>query len=88
MRKMSRLTQAEFAAHRGISLPTLKQIERGTGSPKTATLVKIARYFWARRGVCSQETRVLRRGCREIRGVSPSCQRRLADDQEPEVLLR
>ena len=45
MRKMSRLTQAEFAAHRGISLPTLKHIERGTGSPKTATLVKIADIF-------------------------------------------
>ena len=30
MRKISRLTQAEFAKHRGISMQSLKQIEAGT----------------------------------------------------------
>ena len=33
MRKISRLTQPEFAAHRGISVQALRQIENGTGNP-------------------------------------------------------
>ena len=45
MRKISRLTQAEFAKHRGISLQALKQIEAGTANPTVATLQKIADIF-------------------------------------------
>lgn len=45
MRRISRLTQPEFARHRGISLGALKQIEAGTGSPKIETLNKIAEIF-------------------------------------------
>ena len=42
MRKISRLTQAEFARHRGISVQALKQIEAGNANPTVATLQKIA----------------------------------------------
>jgi DNA-binding XRE family transcriptional regulator len=45
MRKISRLTQAEFAKHRGISVQALKQIEAGTANPTVATLQKIADIF-------------------------------------------
>lgn len=45
MRKASRLTQPEFAAHRGISLAALRQIESGSGNPTVTTLDKIASIF-------------------------------------------
>lgn len=45
MRKLSKLTQAEFAAHRGIGLDALRQIEQGRGNPTVATLDKIASIF-------------------------------------------
>jgi DNA-binding XRE family transcriptional regulator len=45
MRRISRLTQPEFAKHRGISVGTLKQIESGTGNPKVETLNQVAAIF-------------------------------------------
>lgn len=45
MRKISRLTQAEFAGHRGISVQSLKQIEAGTANPTVDTLEKISDIF-------------------------------------------
>jgi DNA-binding XRE family transcriptional regulator len=45
MRRVSRLTQIEFAAHRGIGLKTLKQIEAGEGNPSVETLNKIGEIF-------------------------------------------
>ena len=45
MRKISRLTQAEFAKHRGISVQALKQIEAGTANPTVDTLQKISDIF-------------------------------------------
>ena len=45
MRKISRLTQAEFAAHRGISVQALRQIERDQGNPTVQTLNKVAEVF-------------------------------------------
>ena len=42
---MTRLTQAEFAEHRGISLATLKQIEAGKANPNMETLNRIASIF-------------------------------------------
>jgi DNA-binding XRE family transcriptional regulator len=42
MRRISRLTQPEFAKHRGISLATLRKIETGNGSTNVETLNKIA----------------------------------------------
>lgn len=45
MRKISRLTQQEFAQHRGISVQALRQIERGQGNPTLETLNKIAEVF-------------------------------------------
>lgn len=45
MRRISRLTQPEFAKHRGISLATLRKIETGRGSVNVETLNKIADIF-------------------------------------------
>lgn len=45
MRRISRLTQPEFATHRGISVQALRQIEADTGNPTVATLNKIASVF-------------------------------------------
>ncbi len=45
MRRISRLTQPEFAKHRGISLATLRKIETGSGSTNVETLNKIGEIF-------------------------------------------
>ena len=45
MRRISRLTQPEFALHRGLSVQSLRQIEADNGNPTTATLNKIAAIF-------------------------------------------
>lgn len=45
MRKVSRLTQAEFAAHRGVSTKVIKEIESGKGNPTVQTLNKIGSFF-------------------------------------------
>ena len=39
------LTQPEFAAHRGISVQALRQIESGRGNPTVETLDKIVAVF-------------------------------------------
>jgi DNA-binding XRE family transcriptional regulator len=52
MRKMSQLTQPEFAKHRGISVQALRQIESGTGNPTVETLNKIAAIFTLQVGFC------------------------------------
>lgn len=41
MRKSSRLTQPEFAKHRGISVAALRAIERDIGNPTVDTLNKV-----------------------------------------------
>lgn len=45
MQKVSRLTQAEFAAHRGVSTRVLKEIMAGSANPTVETLNKIASIF-------------------------------------------
>lgn len=45
MRKVSRLTQPEFARHRKVSLKTLKDIESGRGNPTVETLNRIGAVF-------------------------------------------
>lgn len=45
MRKMTGLTQAEFAAHRGVSRRVIQDIERGIGNPTVESLNSIARLF-------------------------------------------
>lgn len=45
MRRISKLTQPEFAKHRGISLASLKLIERDQGNPTVQHLNKIAAIF-------------------------------------------
>lgn len=50
MRKMTGLTQAEFAAHRGVSRRVIQDIERGTGNPSVDSLNSIAKLFGLRVG--------------------------------------
>ena len=50
MRRISGLTQAEFAAHRGISLQSLRLIERDAANPTVGTLNKVASIFGLRVG--------------------------------------
>ncbi|MDB5818119.1 MAG: transcriptional regulator [Rhizobacter sp.] len=50
MRRISHLTQPEFAKHRGISVQALKQIEQGSGNPTVQTLDKVASIFGLRVG--------------------------------------
>ena len=57
MRKISGLTQDEFARHRGVSLPSLKQIERGIGNPTVETLNKLAAVYGLRVGLVPDTTR-------------------------------
>jgi DNA-binding XRE family transcriptional regulator len=45
MRKMTGLTQAEFAAHRGVSRRVIQDIERGMGNPTVESLNSIAKLF-------------------------------------------
>lgn len=45
MRKMTGLTQAEFAAHRGVSRRVIQDIERGTGNPTVDSLNSVAKLF-------------------------------------------
>jgi DNA-binding XRE family transcriptional regulator len=45
MRALSRLTQPEFAAHRGVSVKVIKELERGTGNPTLNSLNQIGSIF-------------------------------------------
>lgn len=45
MRRISKLTQPEFARHRGISVQALRQIEADKGNPTIDTLNKVASIF-------------------------------------------
>lgn len=45
MRKISRLTQPEFAVHRGVSAKVIREIERGVGNPTVNTLNRIGQFF-------------------------------------------
>jgi DNA-binding transcriptional regulator YiaG len=45
MRALSRLTQPEFAAHRGVSVKVIKDLERGTGNPTQSSLNQIGSIF-------------------------------------------
>jgi DNA-binding XRE family transcriptional regulator len=45
MRAMTGLTQAEFAAHRGVSRRVIQDIEGGTGNPTVDSLNSVAKLF-------------------------------------------
>ncbi|CAH2808549.1 MAG: hypothetical protein PPHEESC_5990 [uncultured Paraburkholderia sp.] len=45
MRRISGLTQADFAAHRGVSLRVIQDIECGVGNPTVESLNRIAAIF-------------------------------------------
>ena len=51
MREMTGLTQAEFAAHRGVSRRVIQDIERGIGNPTVESLNSIAKLFGLRVGL-------------------------------------
>ena len=53
MRKMTGLTQAEFAAHRGVSRRVIQDIERGTGNPTVDSLNSVAKLFGLKVGFVS-----------------------------------
>jgi DNA-binding XRE family transcriptional regulator len=53
MREMTGLTQAEFAAHRGVSRRVIQDIERGRGNPTVDSLNSIAKLFGLRIGFVS-----------------------------------
>ncbi|CAM2155913.1 HTH cro/C1-type domain-containing protein [Pararobbsia alpina] len=53
MRKMTGLTQAEFAAHRGVSRRVIQDIESGTGNPTVESLNSIAKMFGLKVGLVS-----------------------------------
>lgn len=57
MRRLSRLTQPEFAKHRKISVGALKQIEAGEGNPKVETLNKLADIFGLEVGFVRRRSR-------------------------------
>jgi len=50
MRKISGLTQVEFARHRNVSLPALQQIERDQGNPTVETLNRLGAIFGLKAG--------------------------------------
>ena len=45
MRAIARMTQQEFAAHRGVSLKVIKEIEGGKGNPTVQSLNRIGQFF-------------------------------------------
>ncbi|MFC0135388.1 hypothetical protein CR105_14530 [Massilia eurypsychrophila] len=45
MRKISGLTQSEFAKHRGVSAKVIKEIEQGIGNPTIESLNQIGNFF-------------------------------------------
>ncbi|MGF6774043.1 DNA-binding XRE family transcriptional regulator [Paraburkholderia sp. GAS199] len=51
MREITGLTQAEFAANRGVSRRVIQDIERGTGNPTVESLNSIAKLFGLRVGL-------------------------------------
>ncbi len=56
IRKLSKLTQPEFAKHRGISLGSLRQIESGQGNPQVDTLNKVGEIFGLEVGFVKKKT--------------------------------
>jgi uncharacterized protein YegP (UPF0339 family) len=61
MRKVSGLTQQEFAAHRGVSVQALKQLEQGRGNPTVETLNKLAAVFGLEVGLKPKRRPTMRR---------------------------
>lgn len=57
MREMTGLTQAQFAAHRGVSRRVIQDIERGTANPTVDSLNSIAKLFGLQVGFVSMRKR-------------------------------
>lgn len=57
MQRTSRLTQPEFARHRGISTAALRQIISGKGNPTVQTLNKVVSIFGLEVGLVAKQDR-------------------------------
>ncbi len=57
MQKLSRMTQHEFAKHRGISVQALRQIQSSKGNPTVDTLNKVASIFGLQVGFLPKQAR-------------------------------
>lgn len=57
MRHVSGLTQPQFAAHRGISVQALRDVESGRGNPTVGTLNAIAGVFGLKVGLVPKPAR-------------------------------
>jgi DNA-binding XRE family transcriptional regulator len=55
LRRLSRLTQPEFAKHRGVSLDSLRALETGKGNPTVETINKVASIFGLEVGLVSKK---------------------------------
>jgi len=58
MQRISRLTQPEFAKHRGISTAALRQIISGTGNPTVETINKVVSIFGLEVGLVPKRPRI------------------------------
>ena len=57
MQRISRLTQPEFAKHRGISTAALRQIISGKGNPTVETINKVVGIFGLEVGLVPKRAR-------------------------------
>lgn len=57
MQRISRLTQPEFAKHRGISTAALRQIISGKGNPTVETINKVVGIFGLEVGLVPKRSR-------------------------------
>lgn len=55
MRKLSGLTQPEFAKHRGVSLDSLRSLESGAGNPTMETINKVVSIFGLEVGLVAKK---------------------------------
>jgi len=69
MRALARMTQEEFAAHRGVSTKVIKEIEGGKGNPTVQTLNRIGEFFGLQ--VAFVRTATLREGGAEATPSDP-----------------
>jgi len=68
MRAISRMTQAEFAAHRGVSTKVIKEIESGKGNPTIQTLNRIGQFFGLQVAFVRTETLREKKSPRRVAG--------------------
>lgn len=86
MRRMFGMTQAAFAAHRGVSLRTIQNLERGRGRPSVESLNRIVSIFGLEAQAVPGRTLSLARRRREV--VASSRDPVSAPETQPVKTLR